>query len=112
MTAASVSNVNPQSSAVSAMHLSGDVKLAICGAVALRTLRLAAESGEIEADHPLADGPWIFERGTVKTVAQQLRKQARQRRICKVNSINIPPVDAVGIILWIRISPTFMRCPK
>jgi hypothetical protein len=28
--------------------------------VAPKTLRLAAEAGEIEASHPLPDGPWIF----------------------------------------------------
>jgi len=30
--------------------------------VAARTLRIAAERGEIEAAHPLADGPWLFRR--------------------------------------------------
>ena len=30
--------------------------------VAPKTLRLAAEAGEIEAVHPLQDGPWIFSR--------------------------------------------------
>jgi hypothetical protein len=28
--------------------------------VSARTLRLAAGRGKIEADHPLADGPWVF----------------------------------------------------
>ena len=28
--------------------------------IAPKTLRLAAEAGEIEAIHPLPDGPWIF----------------------------------------------------
>ena len=28
--------------------------------VSARTLRIAAERGEIEAQHPLADGPWLF----------------------------------------------------
>jgi hypothetical protein len=28
--------------------------------IAPKTLRLAAEAGEIEAVHPLSDGPWIF----------------------------------------------------
>jgi DNA invertase Pin-like site-specific DNA recombinase len=27
-----------------------------------RTLRLAAERGHVSAEHPLADGPWVFER--------------------------------------------------
>ena len=30
--------------------------------VAPRTLRLAAERGEIDAAHPLPDGPWLFRR--------------------------------------------------
>jgi len=47
--------------------------------VAPKTLRLAAEAGEIEADHPLADGPWVFERTELsKPAAQQLSKRARQ----------------------------------
>ncbi len=29
--------------------------------ISARTLRLAVERGEIEADHPLADGPWVFQ---------------------------------------------------
>jgi DNA invertase Pin-like site-specific DNA recombinase len=34
-----------------------------------RTLRLAVERGEIEADHPLADGPWVFTRSVLETPA-------------------------------------------
>jgi hypothetical protein len=30
--------------------------------VSARTLRLAVERGEIAADHPLNDGPWVFNR--------------------------------------------------
>jgi hypothetical protein len=32
-----------------------------------RTLRLAAERGQIRADHPLADGPWVFHRSVLST---------------------------------------------
>jgi hypothetical protein len=32
-----------------------------------RTLRLAVERGEIQAEHPLADGPWVFNRETLHT---------------------------------------------
>jgi DNA invertase Pin-like site-specific DNA recombinase len=32
-----------------------------------RTLRLAVERGEIEADHPLPDGPWVFQRDVLAT---------------------------------------------
>ena len=34
-----------------------------------RTLRLAVERGEIEAEHPLADGPWVFNRRALETEA-------------------------------------------
>lgn len=34
-----------------------------------RTLRLAVERGEIHADHPLADGPWVFHRQALETEA-------------------------------------------
>ena len=34
--------------------------------VAPRTLRLAAERGEIDAQHPLADGPWVFRRAALE----------------------------------------------
>jgi DNA invertase Pin-like site-specific DNA recombinase len=34
-----------------------------------RTLRLAVERGEIQADHPLADGPWVFQRQALETEA-------------------------------------------
>jgi DNA invertase Pin-like site-specific DNA recombinase len=58
------------------LNLSGAAKLL---GVAPKTLRLAAEAGEIEANHPLADGPWVFERTELsKTAAQQLRKRAQK----------------------------------
>jgi DNA invertase Pin-like site-specific DNA recombinase len=44
-----------------------------------RTLRLAVEQGEIEADHPLADGPWVFKRSVLETEAAT-RLVARVRR--------------------------------
>ena len=37
--------------------------------VSSRTLRLAAERGEIEAQHPLAVGPWVFSRSALQTPA-------------------------------------------
>jgi DNA invertase Pin-like site-specific DNA recombinase len=47
--------------------------------VAPKTLRLAAEAGEIEASHPLPDGPWIFARAALATTAaQSLTIRARQ----------------------------------
>ena len=47
--------------------------------VAPKTLRLAAEAGEIEAVHPLSDGPWLFARTTLATdAATAITKRARQ----------------------------------
>jgi hypothetical protein len=43
-----------------------------------RTLRLAVERGEIEAEHPLDDGPWIFDRRAIETeTAAQFRARVR-----------------------------------
>lgn len=47
--------------------------------IAPKTLRLAAETGEIEAIHPLSDGPWIFARASLTTAAaQSIAERARQ----------------------------------
>ena len=47
--------------------------------VAPKTLRLAAEAGEIEALHPLPDGPWIFNRAILSTSpARAITERARQ----------------------------------
>jgi hypothetical protein len=47
--------------------------------VAPRTLRLAAEAGEIEAIHPLPDGPWIFSRTVLcASPARAITERARQ----------------------------------
>ena len=47
--------------------------------VAPKTLRLAAEAGEIEALHPLPDGPWIFNRAVLSTSpARAITERARQ----------------------------------
>ena len=39
--------------------------------VASKTLRLAAERGEIDALHPLADGPWLLRRTDLEQMAAQ-----------------------------------------
>jgi len=47
--------------------------------IAPKTLRLPAEAGEIEAVHPLSDGPWIFARTSLITAsAQSIAERARQ----------------------------------
>ena len=44
-----------------------------------RTLRLAAHAGEIDAIHPLPDGPWIFSRAALSTSsARDITERARQ----------------------------------
>ena len=49
--------------------------------IAPKTLRLAAEAGEIEAIHPLPDGPWLFKRVDLEgPEAQRLAKRARKRQ--------------------------------
>jgi len=46
--------------------------------VTAKTLRLAAQRGEIAALHPLDDGPWIFRRAELDgAAAQELRSRAR-----------------------------------
>ena len=34
--------------------------------VSPRTLRLAAEQGDVGAEHPLPDGPWVFNRTALR----------------------------------------------
>jgi hypothetical protein len=47
--------------------------------IAPKTLRRTAEAGEIEALHPLPDGPWIFARAALTTsAARSLTERARQ----------------------------------
>ena len=47
--------------------------------VAPKTLRVAAEVGEIEELHPLPDGPWIFSRALLSTApARAITERARQ----------------------------------
>ena len=44
-----------------------------------KTLRLAADAGEIEAIHPLLEGPWIFSRAALSTSkARAVTERARQ----------------------------------
>jgi len=48
--------------------------------VSPRTLRIAAESGEIPGRHPLSDGPWVFRRADLDSVsAQSIQQRARSR---------------------------------
>jgi hypothetical protein len=49
-----------------------------------KTLRLAVERGEIEADHPLNDGPWVFNR-------QALESDATIQLVARVQHCCAPP---------------------
>jgi hypothetical protein len=49
-----------------------------------RTLRLAVERGEIEAAHPLPDGPWVFQRQAIET-------PAAAALVARVRDRNHPP---------------------
>ncbi|AUW47486.1 recombinase family protein [Rhizobium leguminosarum] len=58
------------------LNLGGAAKLL---GITPKTLRLAAEAGEIEGTHPLPDGPWIFSRSKLATSqARQILDRARQ----------------------------------
>ena len=47
--------------------------------IAPKTLRLAAEAGEIAAVHPLPDGPWVFSRSALSSsAARAIARRARQ----------------------------------
>lgn len=48
--------------------------------VSPRTLRIAAESGEIPSRHPLNDGPWIFSRIDLDAAPAQAIKQRAKNR--------------------------------
>jgi hypothetical protein len=70
--------------------------------ISARTLRLAVERGEIEADHPLADGPWVFKRSVLQTPAAATLV-ARVRR--RAQEVTIPSSEQ-GTFGFSRISTT------
>lgn len=43
--------------------------------VSAKTLRLAVEAGALRAEHPLSDGPWLFDRGELTSAAAERIKQ-------------------------------------
>lgn len=48
--------------------------------ISSRTLRLAIDRGEIQAEHPFADGPWVISRDTLDSKpAQTLKRRAHVR---------------------------------
>jgi DNA invertase Pin-like site-specific DNA recombinase len=57
-----------------------------------KTLRLAAEQHEIEAMHPLEEGPWLFKRSTLQAeAAKRLVDRVRSRRSAPAGQRNRQP---------------------
>jgi len=57
--------------------------------ISSRTLRLAAETGEIPGRHPLADGPWVFSKSELETdAAQAVQQRAKKRKRAAVPNAN------------------------
>ena len=57
--------------------------------ISARTLRLAADRREINADHPLPDGPWVFNRRVLESegvAAFVARVRRRNREVAVPNS--------------------------
>ena len=53
------------------------------------TLRLAIERGEMEAEHPLPDGPWVLNRRVLETVAAaQLVERSRRHKRAPVLAVS------------------------
>lgn len=56
--------------------------------ISTRTLRLAVERGQIQGEHPLPDGPWIFSRQALQTeAAAQVVNQARRKTLPTVPNL-------------------------
>jgi hypothetical protein len=70
--------------------------------ISARTLRLAVERGAIEAEHPLADGPWVFQRSALDTPAAATLL-ARVRR--RTQEVAIPNSEQ-GTLGFSRVSST------
>jgi DNA invertase Pin-like site-specific DNA recombinase len=60
--------------------------------VSPKTLRLAAEQREIEAEHPLEEGPWLFTRSTLQSeAAKRLVDRVRSRQSAPAGQQNPHP---------------------
>ena len=67
--------------------------------VAPRTLKLAAQAGEIESIHPLPDGPWIFSRAVLSSSpARAITERARQIQNTPRDRIPISKASSLSII--------------
>src|SRR5216683_1912247 len=62
--------------------------------ISAKTLRLAAESAEIEGIHPLPDGPWLFNRAVLdssaaKNIVLRARRSARHPTGSDLEQLNL-----------------------
>ena len=65
--------------------------------ISAKTLRLAAQRGEVEALHPLADGPWIFNRTALASEpVRRLQPYHRTRDTPRDRT----PVSKTSIYQW------------
>lgn len=65
--------------------------------VSSRTLRLAAEAGEILGKHPLADGPWVFNKSDLETdAARAVLQRAKNRKRAAVPNPKQQNLDFSG----------------
>jgi hypothetical protein len=62
--------------------------------VSPRTLRLAAERGEIPGEHPLPDGPWVFNRTNLESDKAKLVVDRAQNRS---NNPAVPPAGQASL---------------
>ena len=72
--------------------------------VAPKTLRLAAEAGEIEGVHPLPDGPWIFSRselGKAGSPADRSPRPAEPQIPRGIAPRSAKPIPFNGIDRWV-----------
>ncbi len=65
--------------------------------ISSRTLRLAAEAGEIPGKHPLADGPWVFNKSDLETeAARAVHRRVKNRNRAAVPSPKQQNLDFLG----------------
>lgn len=65
--------------------------------ISSRTLRLAADAGEIPGRHPLADGPWVFNKSDLESdSARVVQQRAKSRRRAAVPNPKQQNLDFSG----------------
>jgi hypothetical protein len=74
--------------------------------ISARTLRLAVDRGEIEAEHPLTDGPWVLNRRALETEAATAFVARVHRGVQRRNQEVAIPSSQQGTLGFPRISTT------